>query len=425
MLKNYKSIQVKSILPLEKIIEYLMYLLPITLVSGSFLSDLSVSLIAIFFLLIACFSNQMKYFKNNFFLIFMLWSLYLIIGSIFSENPFLSLESSLFFWRFGLFSLAVWYLLDNIIYFKRNFFFVLLITFVFLTLDSFLQFVTGFNLIGYTYYTVDGQRISGMFGDEAILGNFISRMLPILIALFLSFNKNFRIYSFASALLILLSGALILISGERTAFIYFLIFLFLVMFLANNYKYEKLFIFLISIVICTILFTSNNSIKQRMILNTMVELNIEKGISLNNIVPKNYIPIYESALKIFFDKPYTGVGTKMFRDICSKKKYFVNNGCSTHPHNTYLQMLAETGVIGIIPVLSLFLYLTFLYIKHIVYFLLKSKIFLHNEKILMMSSIFITTFPFLPSLNFFHNWYSIITFLPVGFLLHMINKEKY
>ena len=114
MLSVYKPILTRTTFFFKKIQEYLMYLLPITLISGSFLSDLSISVIAICFLFIICIEREWKYVKNKFFIIFILWTLYLITRSILSENPYLSLESSLFYWRFGLFSLSVWYLLDNI-----------------------------------------------------------------------------------------------------------------------------------------------------------------------------------------------------------------------------------------------------------------------------------------------------------------------
>ena len=93
--------------------KYLIYFLPVTLVTGSFLSDLSVSLVAIMFLITTVIEKKWRYLFNYFSLIFFTWCFYLILRSILSENPTLSLESSLFYWRFGLFSLALWYLLDN------------------------------------------------------------------------------------------------------------------------------------------------------------------------------------------------------------------------------------------------------------------------------------------------------------------------
>ena len=48
-----------------------------------------------------------------------------------------------------------------------------------------------------------------------------------------------------------------------------------------------------------------------------------------------------------------GIGPKNFREICKNYKTFSKydlseDGCSTHPHNTMMQILAETGFLGFI-----------------------------------------------------------------------------
>ena len=75
-----------------------------------------------------------------------------------------------------------------------------------------------------------------------------------------------------------------------------------------------------------------------------------------------YGHLFYSAIKIWIDKPFIGVGTKNYRKICYRKEYNFeskNNHqlCSTHPHNYVLELLSETGLLGLISFYSIFFYL--------------------------------------------------------------------
>ena len=124
---------------------------------------------------------------------------------------------------------------------------------------------------------------------------------------------------------------------------------------------------------------------------------------------------FKSALKMFISNPILGVGVKNFRKNCSQ---FSDNkyGCSTHPHNTYIQLLSETGIIGFSLILFLFLNLTvklFKYIKK--NFLNKNK---DNYWVILNIGFIINLWPFIPTGNFFNNWLSMIYFVLIGFYIY-------
>ncbi len=56
------------------------------------------------------------------------------------------------------------------------------------------------------------------------------------------------------------------------------------------------------------------------------------------------------------------------------------------------------------------------------------KFFLKNNidpvKVCLMASFLITLWPIIPTGNFFHNWLNVIFYLPVGFFIWTIEKEK-
>jgi O-antigen ligase len=129
-----------------------------------------------------------------------------------------------------------------------------------------------------------------------------------------------------------------------------------------------------------------------------------------------------SSIKIFKDNFILGSGPKTFRIKCSENEYIVKNkervfGCYTHPHNTYLQILAETGIIGFMFILILFLIL----ISNLLNFFVKKYFYNHyildNFKVGCLLCFLISLFPVVPSGNFFNNYLNIMYYYPLGIYL--------
>jgi O-antigen ligase len=52
---------------------------------------------------------------------------------------------------------------------------------------------------------------------------------------------------------------------------------------------------------------------------------------------------------VYEDAPILGIGTANYRILCAElTQHAPEVDCNTHPHNYYLQMLGETGIIGLI-----------------------------------------------------------------------------
>ena len=196
---------------------WIIILMPILLISGPFLSDLGVSLIAILFLINSYKNNLKKYYNNYYFKIFIVLCVILILSSLLSNNVLISLKNSLFYFRFGIFSLCFWYLLENNKFLLRFLFISLLLCYSSLIIDGYIQFFFGKNLFGYSLY--NEYRVSSFFGSELILGSYLARFFPIFFGLFVLINrsKKNKLMLFFMTIVFILSEGLIFVSGERLA----------------------------------------------------------------------------------------------------------------------------------------------------------------------------------------------------------------
>ena len=87
-----------------------------------------------------------------------------------------------------------------------------------------------------------------------------------------------------------------------------------------------------------------------------------------------------------------------------------------------MQLLAETGLIGAIPIILLFFSIVYLLFKTLI-IKIQRKTFLNDYQICLLVTLFITLWPVIPTGNFFNNFLNVIYFLPVGFLLHQFKND--
>lgn len=401
---------------------YIVSLLPFFLVTGPFLTDLCVCLSGLLFLIFISFEKKWDYVLNKYFIFYIIWCIYIILLSLFSTDPYLSLESSLFYWRFGFFALSIYYLLDNDQSFLKKFTNFFIIIYAFVLLDGYIQFFLGYDFFGNQY---QGDRLSALFGKEKILGSYLSRLLPILFALVAICYKNSKLTIYLMMIALILTDALIYLSGERTSFFYLLISSIIIIIYTKNWKLIRTMTLIFSIIIIFIISIYNISTKKRMIDYTIEQTNI-LGEKVNLFSAQHEV-IYGTSLKIFKDNYFFGIGPKIFRLKCQDYLTFTDqdptvNGCQTHPHNTYIQLLVETGIIGSLPIFLLFFCVLYVFFKNSVNLLKKNNKILSDYQVCLITAVFISLWPLVPTGNFFNNWLSAIYYLPLGFLLHSVKK---
>lgn len=400
----------------EKFLSWIFILIIPALVSGPFLPDLFVSILSLSFFWFAYKNHLWAWLKHPFVLLVIIFWIYTILRSLFSTNLFFSLESSLFYIRFLFFSLTIIFLLQKNEKLKYHFAVVLFLTVFIVSFDAYIQYFFGVNLIGIELS--NPHRINGLFRDEYIIGSFISRLLPLLlyfITIYISFEKKLRI---DIIFLIIFLFVAVLLSGERAAFFYAAATIFTLFFLNKKLRKTLSYVIFISISAIVLLLLTLPDLKQRMVNQTFNEFGFNSNSKNFAIFTPIHQDHYKSAYLMFLDNKIFGQGPKMFRIKCFEDQ-FNPQGCTNHPHNTYMQILAELGILGAIPVLLIFLLITFFLFSRFLnlYFLSNSKSFNNDETICLIVCFTISLWPFIPTGSFFNNWLNVIYYIPIGIYL--------
>ena len=398
---------------------YLFSLIPFFLITGPLLSDLAISLISVVFLLYCYKHKNFSYFKNKYFYFFLLFWIYLIINSLFNNFNLDSLKISFFFFRYGVFVIAISSLLDVDDKFIRYFFYCILVCFTALILDGFYQYFVGENILGWKNY--ETSRISSFFGEEKILGSYLSRLWPIFFGISVFIFKQKKKIFILFILIFILSEALIFLSGDRSAFFNINLSAIFVILFSRKLLKLRLITLISSILLLIVISIINPAAKQRVVDQTLRQMNLVEVFEIEQegvyIFSKEHTHHYISAYRMYLDNKFFGVGVKNFRNFCKYEKYEVSKlSCSSHPHNAYIQILSETGIIGFLFLITSLFYFCKYVLRHS-FLRFKGKHYFTDFEICILSGIAIYLWPVIPTGNIFSNWLTILMILNLPFLI--------
>ena len=414
-----------------KIEKTLIILIPFSTIFSIFFLEFSLVFLS-FSCLYRCFKKKnFYYFKNKFFIFFNMFYFYILLRYFWIDKDIFFLSTSVvFYFRFGLYVIALYYFLVNIPKLENHFFLSVLLSFLILIIDSFIQFFLGQNILGHELS--GGNRVSSFFGSELILGSYLLKYLPFIYLLIIKNIHNTRFYFFLIST-IMLSQVVIFISGERAAFIMMIVLTIYFLLTLKTLRVMRIVFFIISTLIILIVSLNSSAIKERIINQTINEI-IKSDNSTNNeifdkedlkynfyLASPTHTNYFYTAFNMFNDNKLFGKGPKIYRYLCDDPKFKINEwSCATHPHNYYIQILAELGIFG-------FLFVAFFYL-HICIQILKNfnkKISEKNNYITcIMCFFFIGLWPLTTTGNFFNNWVSISLYLPFSFYLLANNKYR-
>tara|TARA_B100000401_G_C52774216_1_gene704838 strand:+ start:247 stop:1485 length:1239 start_codon:yes stop_codon:yes gene_type:complete len=375
---------------------FLFSIIPISIIVGQAVSLINILLISIF-LFIQIFRAKDFEFRNSVPIILLLIIyIYLIFNTFISIDYTLSFFRNFGFLRFIFFFVAINFLFSN--YKNQNLIFkIWSIVVLIVIFDSYLEYFLGKNILGYGQ-DIYKDRIVSFFKDEPIVAAYLNGFFFLIIGFLFNLNKaNSKIF-IISFVLIILFLTCIIITGERSNTIKALFALFIFFLLNNKFNIKlRLLTFLSLIILFFFMISNSNYLKYRYLdnmINPVFNSDEREKLLSENI----YIKHYKSGYAVFKNNPIFGVGNKNYRletrnKINKEKKYLPD----THPHQIYLELFSEHGIIGTIIFLSCMFFLILRNIRDC----LVSK----NSMQLGAFCYLISTFlPILPSGSFFSDF---------------------
>ena len=385
---------------LEKLKFILLSLFPVFLILGNFLINLTLILFFFIFLFDFFINKNNTFLKESSFWLLLFLFLSLIINVFFSIDQINSLPRVI---KILLVIAFVTQIKKSInkhpIEFEKIIFKSWFIIFLIVVFDTLFEIIFGFNTFGNN--TGLKGRISGVFGDEWVLGAFFFAFGLIFFCYSTKAIKNLKKLDLALFIILVLISFFI---GERANFIKFFISITLLFSFISHLKIKSIFFSVATaLTIFFLIINFNNDYKKRY----FKEINQLYKISTIEKYLKNstYGAQYNSAFKIFLENPLFGVGVKNYRIESVDKKYENKNfimtagRVTTHPHQVHLELLSETGLFGYICFMIFILYSLYFAIKN----------YIHHKNIFQLSGIIyiiVSLVPLLPSGSFFSTFSS-------------------
>ena len=411
--------------------------IPISYILGSFILNLNIFLIIIFGLINYIQGFRFKILNIDKIVVF--FFLYILFTSIWNTveinffnsnlNNYYILNKSLLFLRYLFLYFSVRLFVENKIIDYKIIFYSYSIIVSFVSIDIIFQFFNTKDLFGFTspYH----HKLTGPFSDEAIAGGFIQRFSLFVFytfIMFLSF-KNLTSKIYLLSLVFFIISISIIFSGNRMPLILFFISIFLILITNKTLKRYLIHIFIFIFLISFVTINSSSQLKayyksffdQSEKMFSLFSYRIT-GVGSDLLYDKrpNYIHEFDAGIGTFKLNKYFGGGIKSYRFNCPSRKIETINErttCNMHPHNYYLEILTDLGIVGFLIFIALLISVLFKAYKVLLF---------SNNKYIFSPFLYIfimEIFPIKSSGSFFTTNNSTIIFLSLGVLASFLSEK--
>lgn len=221
----------------------------------------------------------------------------------------------------------------------------LLVLIVAWSLDGYLQFFFGYDLLG---HEMSGGRIVGVFDDNLHLGLFIAVLLPAA-AWGLAKTRPLLLL-----ILLAVAGFIVAMSGSRSSILLLLLAAGTLMLQLSNR--QRLVAALAVLSISASMAYLSPAISQRIqsVLQTPANASLFERI---DIVLSNRLTIWNNAGKMIADRPLTGVGASAFSEAykhyAPPNDIFLTQQKVYHAEQMYVSVTAESGIPGLAGLIAI------------------------------------------------------------------------
>jgi len=395
--------------------EWILLFFPLCQVIGPFWVNFFLILASLIFIYESIKKNFYNEIKLNWIYFYLIFAFYNILNSFFATDILNSLQSSFFQFRYLLFSLFIFLCISN----AKNIEFIIkfwLVLVLFVSFDTIYQYFFLQNIFG---LPIRGARPSGVFGKELVVGAFVAYIsVPIIFYYFNKFhNLNLKV-KFLYSLIYLFLFTTVALTGERLSFIIFFVSSIIIFIFNTSFKKFIILTMTLVIFLMTIYFNSSS-------FNSRVK---DFSNILANFYDSSYGRLWESGYLLFEKNKIFGVGLKNYRVDCDNqidpRPESIPQFCSSHPHNFFLEILSETGLVGFLIFFIFFAYLL-VYLKDKIKSLKNDESFKKYSSLLYgnILIILIYVWPLKTSGSFFTTWNGSFFWLNLGIAL-LITKGK-
>ncbi len=401
-------------------------LIPVFLIFGRAIADGAVVVMGAAFLLRSAYYRDWSWLRTRWVQIsFVMWA-YLFVSAFFAIVPDHSGYLRALTWgRWILLTIALvfWLTPQKAWQDWSGWFLIVLVSLI--AIDTLVQYVFGTSLSGNLKPDYPG-RLSGPF-NRLVVGIYLARLFWPAFAHLLSWSQQ-HVNLFKRMLVPLafigLSALVILLSGERMAFLLTTLSLLVFFLFAKTLRKPLLLCGLPLVIAIVAVVATQPALRERA---------QDAQHKFTHFGESGYGVIFNNAITAWQQSPITGVGPKNFFYLCETrgpelgyqdaKPETPEYNCARHPHNPYLEWLADTGLIG----LGLFVLLAFSWSRDAVRTVWQQR-FAAPHIYLPTLALAVGLIPFLwplqGNMSIFTNWNAVLFWWTIGVIVGELQQRR-